>query len=170
MACPPGCTKVLPLRRRPSRNRCTRVTPTFSPPVSRLPPLITLPPPAAASTAASAAAATTATTTTTTTTTTTGTTAANTTTTTTTTFSAADRFLTVLRALFRPPQSTRVQKVVAPLLDAGEENLREKAAAVLGKVGGDCSGHARSTTRYGGMIGHFRLRFQKINNYLCPYQ
>ena len=27
-----------------------------------------------------------------------------------------------------------MQKVVAPLLDAGEENLREKAAAVLGKV------------------------------------
>ena len=40
----------------------------------------------------------------------------------------------MLRALFRPPQSTRVQKVVAPLLDAGEEVLREKAAAVLGKV------------------------------------
>lgn len=44
------------------------------------------------------------------------------------------RFLTVLRALFRPPQSTRVQKVVAPLLDAEEEVLREKAAGVLGKV------------------------------------
>ena len=41
----------------------------------------------------------------------------------------------MLRALFRPPQSTRVQKVVAPLLDASEEVLREKAAAVLGKVG-----------------------------------
>lgn len=48
------------------------------------------------------------------------------------------RFLTVLRALFRPPQSTRVQKVVAPLLDASEEVLREKAAAVLGKVGVCC--------------------------------
>ncbi|CAN0342786.1 unnamed protein product, partial [Ectocarpus sp. 12 AP-2014] len=45
-----------------------------------------------------------------------------------------NRFLTVLRALFRPPQSTRVQKVVAPLLDASEEVLREKAAAVLGKL------------------------------------
>ncbi|CAM9707338.1 unnamed protein product [Scytosiphon promiscuus] len=44
------------------------------------------------------------------------------------------RFLTVLRALFRPPQSTRVQKVVAPLLDASEDVLREKAAAVLGKL------------------------------------
>lgn len=40
----------------------------------------------------------------------------------------------VLRALFRPPQSTSVQKAVAPLLDAEEEVLREKAAAVLGKV------------------------------------
>ncbi len=40
----------------------------------------------------------------------------------------------MLRALFRPPQSTRVQRVVAPLLDASEEVLREKAAAVLGKV------------------------------------
>lgn len=39
-----------------------------------------------------------------------------------------------MRALFRPPQSTRVQKVVAPLLDADEEMLRDKAAAVLGKV------------------------------------
>eukprot|EP00903_Cladosiphon_okamuranus_P006268 g6151.t1 len=45
-----------------------------------------------------------------------------------------NRFLTVLRALFRPPQSTRVQKVVAPLLDASEDVLREKAAAVLGKL------------------------------------
>lgn len=40
----------------------------------------------------------------------------------------------VLRALFRPPQSTSVQKAVAPLLDAEEEVLRDKAAAVLGKV------------------------------------
>lgn len=44
------------------------------------------------------------------------------------------RFLMVLRALFKPPQSTDVQKTVAPLLDAEEDVLREKAAAVLGKV------------------------------------
>lgn len=45
----------------------------------------------------------------------------------------------MLRALFRPPQSTRVQKVVAPLLDADEEMLRDKAAAVLGRVRADFS-------------------------------
>lgn len=40
----------------------------------------------------------------------------------------------VLRALFKPPQSTNVQKAVAPLLDAEEDVLRDKAAAVLGQV------------------------------------
>lgn len=39
-----------------------------------------------------------------------------------------------LRGLFRPPQSTSVERAVAPLLDAEEEGLREKAAAVLGNV------------------------------------
>lgn len=49
-------------------------------------------------------------------------------------FTWMSRFLMVLRALFRPPHSTSVQKAVAPLLDAEEDVLREKAAAVLGKV------------------------------------
>ncbi|CAM9736945.1 unnamed protein product, partial [Choristocarpus tenellus] len=44
------------------------------------------------------------------------------------------RLLIVLRALFRPPLSNRVQLAVAPLLDAEEVVLRDKAANVLGKL------------------------------------
>ncbi|CAN0313327.1 unnamed protein product, partial [Discosporangium mesarthrocarpum] len=44
------------------------------------------------------------------------------------------KLLVVLRALFRPPHSRSVQKGVAPLLDAHQDVLRDKAATVLGKL------------------------------------